>query len=286
MRGPHGCRLFASLEWPRHTGCSLEAIDIKYARELLAEDTVGLCVTNLRLWEHRLSVTPETSSMEGGARFHLDTSHHRPGPLVTRCDRITPQGVRGRCDYRADHPARAVDQPSAPCPLCATPAWRIHSDYGRTLADLPWAQYRVRLQLRVRKWFCRNRACGRRIFTERLPTIAAPWARRTCGRPTPGGARHRVGRASRSAPRPCVRPHGARVPQQSHGAPAPGYSPRDCTPRRARSSSSWAARPLTPIAPSTAPLWGCRITTAPCAATRFGLPISLTLRPWLLSRSA
>jgi len=70
-------------------------------------------------------------------------------------------------------------QTSAPCPLCATPARRIHSDYGRTLADLPWAQYRVCLQLRVRKWFCRNRACPRRIFTERLPTIAAPWARRT-----------------------------------------------------------------------------------------------------------
>ena len=70
-------------------------------------------------------------------------------------------------------------QTSAPCPLCATPARRIHSAYGRTLADLPWAQYRVCLQLRVRKWFCRNRACPRRIFTERLPTVAAPWARRT-----------------------------------------------------------------------------------------------------------
>ena len=70
-------------------------------------------------------------------------------------------------------------QTRAPCPLCATPARRIHSDYGRTLADLPWAQYRVCLQLRVRKWFCRNRACPRRIFTERLPTVAAPWARRT-----------------------------------------------------------------------------------------------------------
>src|SRR5262249_40825707 len=69
--------------------------------------------------------------------------------------------------------------PRAPCPLCATPARRIHSDYGRTLADLPWAQYRVCLQLRVRKWSCRNRACPRRIFTERLPTVAAPWARRT-----------------------------------------------------------------------------------------------------------
>src|SRR6266446_5746017 len=70
-------------------------------------------------------------------------------------------------------------QISAPCPLCATPARRIHSHYERTLADLPWAQYRVCLQLRVRKWFCRNRSCSRRIFTERLPTIAAPWARRT-----------------------------------------------------------------------------------------------------------
>jgi transposase len=69
-------------------------------------------------------------------------------------------------------------QTSAPCPLCATPARRIHSDDERTLADLPWAQYRVCLPLRVRKWFCRNRACQRRIFTERLPPVAAPWARR------------------------------------------------------------------------------------------------------------
>ena len=70
-------------------------------------------------------------------------------------------------------------QTCVPCPLCAQPASRIHSRYERTLADLPWATYRVRLQLRVRKWFCANPACVRRIFTERLPTVAAPWARRT-----------------------------------------------------------------------------------------------------------
>jgi transposase len=70
-------------------------------------------------------------------------------------------------------------QATAPCPLCTTPARRLHSHYQRTLADLPWAQYRVRLQLRVRKWFCSKRHCRRRIFTERLPTITAPWARRT-----------------------------------------------------------------------------------------------------------
>jgi len=70
-------------------------------------------------------------------------------------------------------------QTRVPCPLCAIPARRIHSRYARTLADLPWADYRVRLQLRVRKWFCRNHHCQRRIFTERLPTVTAPWARRT-----------------------------------------------------------------------------------------------------------
>jgi transposase len=69
-------------------------------------------------------------------------------------------------------------QTSAPCPRCATPARRIHSNYECPRADLPWAQYRVCLQRRVRKWFCRNRACHRRIFTERLPTVAVPWARR------------------------------------------------------------------------------------------------------------
>ena len=42
-----------------------------------------LCVTTLRLGGHLLSVAPETSSMEGGDRFHLDTSYHRPCPLVT-----------------------------------------------------------------------------------------------------------------------------------------------------------------------------------------------------------
>ena len=70
-------------------------------------------------------------------------------------------------------------QTTAPWPLCTISAQRLHRPYERTLADLPWAQYRVRLQLRVRTWFCRTRACRRRICTERLPTVAAPWARRT-----------------------------------------------------------------------------------------------------------
>ena len=66
-----------------------------------------------------------------------------------------------------------------PCPLCHVQTPRVHSRYTRTLADLPWGTYAVRLQLRVRKFVCGNVACPRQIFTERLPTVAAPWARRT-----------------------------------------------------------------------------------------------------------
>jgi transposase len=65
------------------------------------------------------------------------------------------------------------------CPGCHAPARHVHSRYTRTLADLPWSGYRVTWQLRVRKFFCHNALCPRRIFTERLPGVAHPWARRT-----------------------------------------------------------------------------------------------------------
>ena len=65
------------------------------------------------------------------------------------------------------------------CPGCNAPARHVHSRYTRTLADLPWSGDRVTWQLRVRKFFCRKATCSRRIFTERLPGVAYPWARRT-----------------------------------------------------------------------------------------------------------
>jgi len=70
-------------------------------------------------------------------------------------------------------------QANALCPACGQPSTRVHSRYQRHLADLPWAQITVTIDLRVRRFFCDNAACHRMIFTERLPTIAAPWARRT-----------------------------------------------------------------------------------------------------------
>jgi transposase len=55
----------------------------------------------------------------------------------------------------------------------------MHSDYRRTLADLPWATLPVRLSLQVRRFFCDTPSCGRRTFTERVPTVARPYAHTT-----------------------------------------------------------------------------------------------------------
>jgi transposase len=70
-------------------------------------------------------------------------------------------------------------QTAARCPGCNAPARHVHSRYTRILADLPWSDYRVTWRLRVRKFFCRKMTCSRRIFTERLPGVASPWARWT-----------------------------------------------------------------------------------------------------------
>jgi len=67
----------------------------------------------------------------------------------------------------------------AQCSLCRKPSGRLHSRYVREVADLPWMGCVVRLELHVRRFFCSNQECERQIFTERLPTVVAPYARRT-----------------------------------------------------------------------------------------------------------
>ena len=67
----------------------------------------------------------------------------------------------------------------AECPLCHRCSTRIHSRYERAVADLPWMGCAVRMALHVRRFFCCNPACARQIFAERLPTVVAPYARRT-----------------------------------------------------------------------------------------------------------
>ena len=69
--------------------------------------------------------------------------------------------------------------PRSTCPVCGTWSEAVHSQYQRTIADLPWGDQAVQLRLHVRRFFCRQPTCLRRIFTERLPTVVAPSARRS-----------------------------------------------------------------------------------------------------------
>jgi transposase len=75
--------------------------------------------------------------------------------------------------------AVTATQMEAACPGCSQTTRRVHSGYTRTVADLAWAGRRVRLQLRARRFFCPNATCTRQTFTERLPGVVAPSARRT-----------------------------------------------------------------------------------------------------------
>jgi transposase len=68
---------------------------------------------------------------------------------------------------------------AVPCPDCQHPSRRVHSHYTRTLADLPWNGIAVRLRLHTRRFFCSSLTCSRRVFTERLPSTAGRYARRT-----------------------------------------------------------------------------------------------------------
>ena len=69
-------------------------------------------------------------------------------------------------------------QPTS-CPGCGTQSKSRHSAYSRTLRDLSAQGAPVIINALLARWRCRNQRCDRRIFTERLPGLAAPFARRT-----------------------------------------------------------------------------------------------------------
>lgn len=62
-------------------------------------------------------------------------------------------------------------RPSSLCPLCGTPSSAIHSYYRRKPRDLPCAGRPIRLLLTVKKFFCHQADCQRKIFTERLADL-------------------------------------------------------------------------------------------------------------------
>jgi zinc-finger of transposase IS204/IS1001/IS1096/IS1165 len=95
-----------------------------------------------------------------------------PGVSGLRVDRV----------WREDqicHITVTTTRHAARCPLCQRRSKRVHSHYQRVIGDLPCGGRAVVLHLQVRRFVCRVRWCRRTIFTERLPTVVAPSARRT-----------------------------------------------------------------------------------------------------------
>jgi transposase len=69
--------------------------------------------------------------------------------------------------------------PTSRCPLCSQASSSIHSHYQRRLRDASCVGRQVRITLIVRRFYCRNRLCERKVFTERIPRFVTPWARMT-----------------------------------------------------------------------------------------------------------
>ena len=64
--------------------------------------------------------------------------------------------------------------PTAPCHGCGTVSKRIQRRYTRMLRDLPASGRPVHLMVRVRRFFCQERTCIRKIFAERFPSLTLP----------------------------------------------------------------------------------------------------------------
>ncbi len=83
------------------------------------------------------------------------------------------------------------------CPRCGQPSGRVHSTYGRRLADAPVGGQRVLIRLAVRRFFCGNPDCPAVTFAEQIDGLTSRRARRTppLGRMLAGIALALAGRA-------------------------------------------------------------------------------------------
>ena len=107
------------------------------------------------------------------------SAHRLATALVPRLDGLKLERIAiDKREHVISLTLRMVSQ-KAECPLCRRPATRVHSRYMRILADLPWSSFIVRICLHVRRFFCTDSQCRRRIFTERLPDLVLPHARQT-----------------------------------------------------------------------------------------------------------
>lgn len=58
------------------------------------------------------------------------------------------------------------------CTYCGSVSENVHSKYTRTIADLPIQNYKVKLIISVKKYFCNNKNCKHTTFAEPLEFVA------------------------------------------------------------------------------------------------------------------
>lgn len=68
---------------------------------------------------------------------------------------------------------------SAACPGCGASSMRVHSRYGRRIADVPVGTRPVLIELSVRRLFCDNSGCARVTFAEQVEGLTSRYGRRT-----------------------------------------------------------------------------------------------------------
>lgn len=79
----------------------------------------------------------------------------------------------------AVHVVARTREAKVACPGCAEVSDRLHSTYGRCLADAPVGDRPVLIELTVRRLYCENVRCPRRTFAEQVKGLTVRYGRRT-----------------------------------------------------------------------------------------------------------
>ncbi|MAT69408.1 MAG: ISL3 family transposase [Planctomycetaceae bacterium] len=112
-----------------------------------------------------------------GTAHPVESCVVRVAPLLPQADALRCDGVEVSEDRILLHVSSCAA--TGRCPNCDHASRRVNGWYARTLTDLPWHGRPVTIRWRSRKFRCGNPACSQRIFTERLPAVAASGSRRT-----------------------------------------------------------------------------------------------------------
>jgi transposase len=100
--------------------------------------------------------------------------------LIPDADEVALDQLMVECNTRLVMVLLATGE-AGHCPECRQESQRIHSRYRRRLSDLPWEGIPVRIELRVRRFFCDREVVGSR------------YSRNACRKPYKGTRGARAG---------------------------------------------------------------------------------------------